>query len=77
MKSSHVIILMKTTFSSSSIKKIVASIRIIILPVFQKLIYRAEKLFVSIYYTLKYFTMFYIHSLALHEQKQREQNIPT
>ena len=121
MKSSHEIILMKkkNTFSSSSIKKIVASIldcktvgfflkiskeigkawrkslarearkpqtpigrvrrekKRMIFTVFQKLIDRTIKLFVSIYSTKKYFTMFDIQSLALYEQKQQEQNIPT
>lgn len=36
-----------------------------------------RKLFVSIYSTKKYFTMFYIQSLAPYEQKQQQQNIPT
>lgn len=47
-----------------------------IFTVFQKLIFWKEKLFVSIY-SKKYFTMFYIQSLALYEQKKQEQNIPT
>lgn len=48
-----------------------------IFTVFPKLIYRTEKLFVSIYSTKKYFTMFHIQSLPLYEQKKQEQNIPT
>lgn len=48
-----------------------------IFTVFQKLIFWKAKLFVSIYSIKKYFTMFYIQSLALYEQKKQEQNIPT
>ena len=48
-----------------------------IFTVIQKLIDRTIKLFVSICSTKKYFTTFYIQSLALYEQKKQEQNIPT
>lgn len=42
--------------------------------VFQKLIFWTEKLFVSIYSIKKYFTMFYIQSLALYLCSVRNRN---